>query len=201
MTGIHYNREGVCTKVAGFVNKSSQIETNQSFLDFYFPKTNLWTKSLRIELTNPDLRVCKSGFMKIRDLQVWICKDLFCAVVVKIHEDSLYSWKLVKSLKIGWICDHNLNPQTESFQNSKDSQTFLESGFMIMIQYTIHKSLIRFPQPKYVLNMDLGPKKWKKNVSPGVRYNRVSLYVIKALPKTKIKTKIQNLFSTALSTR
>ena len=77
--------------------------------------------------------------MKIRDLQVWICKDLFCAVVVKIHEDSLYSWKLVKSLKIGWICDDNSNPQTETFQNSKDLQTFLESGFMIMIQneYTI----------------------------------------------------------------
>jgi hypothetical protein len=43
----------------------------------------------------------------------------------------LDSWKQVESLQNDWICDHESNPQTKSFQNSKDSdsQIFLESGF------------------------------------------------------------------------
>ncbi len=79
----------------------------------------------------------KSGFVRIRDWQFPIFKDSFCAIVLKICEDLLDSWKQVKSLKIGWILDHESNPQTESFQNSKDLdlQTFLESGFVITIQY------------------------------------------------------------------
>jgi hypothetical protein len=65
-------------------------------------------------------RARKSGFVRIRDLRVSICKDLFNAIVLKIHEDLLDSWKQVKSLKIGWIRDHELNQRTKSFETSKD---------------------------------------------------------------------------------
>ncbi len=54
-------------------------------------------------------------------MQIWIFKDSFCAMVVKISEDFLDLLKQVKSLKICWIFDHESNPPTESFQHSKDS--------------------------------------------------------------------------------
>ncbi len=89
------------------VDESLQININQIFWDFYFSKTNSRTKSLRIGLTNPELRVCKSWFVSIRDLQIFF-KDLFCAIVLKICKDL---WKsILQTLKICWIRDHKLNP-------------------------------------------------------------------------------------------
>ena len=43
------------SKVAGFVDKSLEINMNLAFWDFYFSETNPQTKSIRIGLANPDL--------------------------------------------------------------------------------------------------------------------------------------------------
>jgi hypothetical protein len=64
-------------------------------------------------------------------LRILIFKDYFCAIVLRIHKDLLDSSKQVESLKNDWIRDHESNPRTKSFENSKDSDLgiFLESGF------------------------------------------------------------------------
>jgi len=72
------------------------MDTNQVFLEFYFSKTNPQIESLGIW-------ICKSGFVRIQDSQIWIFKDSFCGIVLKIHEDSLDLRKQVESLKICWI--------------------------------------------------------------------------------------------------
>ncbi len=119
-------------KFAGFVDESLQIETNQTFLNFYF-------LFLQNESTNWIImdQTCESGFVRIWDLHIQIFKDSVCAIVLKICEDLLDLWKQVKSLNIFWICDHQSNPRTKSFQNSKDLdlRTFLDSRFVIAIRY------------------------------------------------------------------
>jgi hypothetical protein len=59
---------------------------NRVILEMFFQNdsTNQIFKDL-------DLRVHQSGFVRIRDLQIWIFKDLFCGIVLKIHEDLLDS--------------------------------------------------------------------------------------------------------------
>ncbi len=56
---------------------------------------NPQVESLRIRLVNPDLRVCQSGFVRIRDLRVRIFKDLLRTTVLRIRENWLiFFWKL-----------------------------------------------------------------------------------------------------------
>ncbi len=62
-------------------------------------------------------RVLKSGFVMIRDSRIWIFKDSFCGVVLKVHDDSLDLWKQVESLKVRirdpWI---DTNPRVHNSQ-------------------------------------------------------------------------------------
>ncbi len=46
-------------------------------------------KSLGSGFANLDSRVCQSGLVRNRDLRIFIFKDLFCGIVLKICEDSL----------------------------------------------------------------------------------------------------------------
>jgi len=54
-----------------------RIPTNRAFLDFYFSKTNPQIESLGIWIH-------EFGFASP---QIWIFKDLFCGIVLKIRED------------------------------------------------------------------------------------------------------------------
>ncbi len=57
-----------------------------------------------------DSQVHKARFVRTRDSQIWIFKDSFRAIVLKICKDSLDSWKQVESLKIYWIRDLKYEP-------------------------------------------------------------------------------------------
>jgi hypothetical protein len=47
-----------------------------------------------------DSQIRQSGSVRIQELQIWILKDSFCGIVLKIREDL---WKQVESLKLCWI--------------------------------------------------------------------------------------------------
>ncbi len=79
-----------------------QIQTNSTCLNYYFYELHPRTKSVRIRLSNADFRVRKSRFVRIQDSWVWICKDLFHTIVLKICEDLLVLWKQVNSFE-NWL--------------------------------------------------------------------------------------------------
>ena len=107
-------------KLAGFVYKSFWINTNQIFLYFFVHESNPWIESFENRSTNQIRNMNLANL----DLQIRNFSDLFCAIVLRICEDSLDLWKQVESLKIGWI------------RNSRFKINLLKSGFVIhdMIQ-------------------------------------------------------------------
>ena len=94
-------------------------------------------KSLRFGFTNPDLRVRQPGFVRIWDSQNCIFKDSLCAIVLRIRQDSLDSWK-----------------QVESFENWLDSWSrfetnLLKSGLVIHDTIRIFLSPDSWPTNRY----------------------------------------------------
>ncbi len=76
------------SKLAGFVLQSFQIDMNRASWNFWPCKSNPRYKSFRFWLPNPNSRIRNSGFERIQDLQICIFKDSFCAIVLRICEDS-----------------------------------------------------------------------------------------------------------------
>ncbi len=56
-------------------------------------KKGLPIESLKFGLANLDSRVCQPGFVRIRDLQILIFKDSFCAIELRICEKRPNLWK------------------------------------------------------------------------------------------------------------
>ena len=99
----HYYRD------AGFVHESFRNETNRIFWDFWsyemnprneslenrptkrIHNTNLWKTGLRNECTIQIFKVWirESGFAS---LPAWICKDLFCAIVLNLSGFVRICW-------------------------------------------------------------------------------------------------------------
>ncbi len=87
---------------------------------------------------NPRIEPWGSGFASppawiIEDLRFanFIFKDSFCAIVLRICEDSLDSWNRPNLLKIDWIRDHDTN---QIFFNPDLWLTiWIESGFVKQI--------------------------------------------------------------------
>jgi hypothetical protein len=116
-------------------------------------ETNLWKTGLRNESTirifgkpayktNPRYESLRFGFASP---PAWICKDSFRAIVLRIREDSLDSWKQVESLKnqsTKRIHETNLlktlrirDPRYETNPDlSITKRIFLESGFVTTIR-------------------------------------------------------------------
>jgi hypothetical protein len=103
-------------KDAGFVYESFRNETNQIFWDFWPYKSNPRYESFKNRSTKRihNTNLSKTGLRNesaIRILKVWICKsgfasppawirkDSFHAIVLRIREDSLDSWKQAESFK------------------------------------------------------------------------------------------------------
>ncbi len=96
--------------------ESFLIKKNRVILKNKSSEMNPWNESLRFGVTHPDLRVRQPGFIRFQDSQILIFKDSFCAIVLKIREDS---WKQVESFENGWIC----GPRLET--------NLFKSGFVI----------------------------------------------------------------------
>ncbi len=90
--------------------------------------TNLWKTGLRNESTirifwkklyklNPQYESLRFGFVNPNSrVLAWICKDSFCAIVLRIRQDL---WGFVGFVKNGWIfgsSGHKTNPQFESLR-------------------------------------------------------------------------------------
>jgi len=78
-------------KDAGFVYKSFWNETNQVIWNFLSYETNLWKTGLQNEST---IRIFKVRIRESASL------DSFCAIVLRIRQDSLDLWKQVESLEV-----------------------------------------------------------------------------------------------------
>ncbi len=123
---INYNKSKVGIKDVGIVHESS----NLGFFCFQNQSKN-WIFRIWI---------CKNrqpGFVRIRDLQILIFKDSFCAIVVRIREDLLDLWK-----------------QVESFENWLDSWSrykpnLFKSGFVIDCTNQIFLSPDLWPTNRY----------------------------------------------------
>ncbi len=161
----------------GFLYESFQNKTNWVIWNFWSYETNPQNKSLE---NRPTKQIHNTNLLK-KALQIkyaiqifrvwiqesgfasppaWICKDSFCAIVLRIHQDL---WGFVGFVKTG----HKTNPWFESlriglanpdswicevgFVNHKMKRIFLESGFVTTIQnkstflqisYTIPASLV-----------------------------------------------------------
>jgi hypothetical protein len=79
----------VLFKDAGIVYESFRNESSN--LGIFFSKTNLRIESLGSRFANLDSQIRQPGFVRIQDSRIWIFKDLFCAIVQRIREDSLDS--------------------------------------------------------------------------------------------------------------
>jgi hypothetical protein len=62
------------------MDESLQINMNLVFVDFYFSKTNQIFRDM-------DSQIRQSGFVRIQELRIWILKDSFCGILLKIRED------------------------------------------------------------------------------------------------------------------
>ncbi len=81
---------------------TNPYESKRVIWDFCFHKTNPRNESLRFGFANPDSRIQSTRIRKDSDSRISIFKDLFCAIVLRIHKDLLDSWKQVKSLE-NWL--------------------------------------------------------------------------------------------------
>ncbi len=54
-----------------------------------------------------DSQVRQSGFVRIRDSQIWIFKDPICGIVLKIREDLLDSWNRANLWKFAGFVVNN----------------------------------------------------------------------------------------------
>jgi hypothetical protein len=103
-------------------------------------ETNLWKTGLRNESTirifgkpayetNPQYESLRFGFASP---PAWICKDSFCAIVLRIRKDSRGFVGFVKTGRIFGKSVYETNPRNESFENIKDSWFTIrnESGFV-----------------------------------------------------------------------
>ncbi len=116
----------VKVKDAGFVHESNLLRflvlRNKSTIRIFWKKVyelNPRYESLRFGFPNPDSRIQKFRIRKDLDSRIFIFKDSFRAIVLRIRKDSLDSWK-----------------QVESFENWLDSWSrfetnLLKSGFVI----------------------------------------------------------------------
>jgi hypothetical protein len=136
-------------KDAGFVYESLRNKTNRVIWEKNFHETNPRngyfkkistnpnhdTGSLILSLRNESTKrifkvlICESGFA---NPPVWIRKDSFRAIVLRIHKDS---WGFVGFVKTGRIFGESVyetNPQNKSFENIKDSWSTIrnKSGFV-----------------------------------------------------------------------
>ncbi len=110
-----------------------------SNLGIFFSETNPRYKSLRLGFANPDSRIWSLSICKDSDSdsRISIFKDSFRAIVLRIGEDLLDSWK-----------------QVESFENWLDSWSRYEpnlfkSGFVIHDTNRIFLSPDLWPTNRY----------------------------------------------------
>jgi hypothetical protein len=98
---------------------------------------SIFEKKFQNESTNQIFKFWdrKSGFVRIQDLRIWIFKDSFCTIVLKIHEKNwMDSWSTTgnESSQVR-IYDPQYKPDPDSWSRSQDESM---------------DSLIRFPQLK-----------------------------------------------------
>jgi hypothetical protein len=174
------------SKDAGFIYESFRNETNQIFWDFWPYKSNPQYESFKNRSTKRihDTNLSKTGLWNesaIRILKVgirksgfasppaWIRMDSFHAIVLRICEDLLDSWKQAESFKNRSTKRiHNTNPQGLDSQIRIRKSASLDSSITIQnksfwsqdsypryetnpwIRETnpcFYESLIRFPHP------------------------------------------------------
>jgi hypothetical protein len=131
-------RDYYFTKVVGFVHESLRINTNRAF--WYFAlghtnrihKTNLLKTGLQNESTNQIFKVWthESGFASP---QIWICKDSFCVVVLRIGEALWGFIRFVKKGQIFWTLAGFVIYYSKLIFPSADLWTTIwnESGFIL----------------------------------------------------------------------
>ncbi len=140
-------------------SKMKQIESFEIFgLTNRIHETGIWKKFLRIQITirvicdgvyetNPRNESLRFGFA---NLPAWIRKDSFCAIVLRIHQDSWGFVGFVKTARIFGSSGHETNPRFESLRirlTNPDSRIcevrirdydtkwiFMESGFVTTIR-------------------------------------------------------------------
>jgi hypothetical protein len=93
-----------------------------------FQKKNPRNESLRFGLTNPDLHVRQSVFVRIQDLRIRIFKDLFLLCIRFVRIRWIHECRL-NLLKMGGFVVHN----SKRIFSSQDSQSTIqnESGFVV----------------------------------------------------------------------
>ncbi len=119
----------VLFKDAGIVYESFRNELSN--LGIFFFQNESTNRIFRIWIRK------SPGFERIQDSRIWIFKDSFCAIVLRIREDLLDSWK-----------------QAESFENWLDSWSrykpnLFKSGFVIHDTNRIFLSPDSWPSNPY----------------------------------------------------
>ncbi len=125
-------------KDAGFVYESLRIETNRVIWDFCFHKTNARNESFRFGFANLDSRIRSTRIRRDLDSRISIFKDSFCAIVLRIHRDSLDSWKQVKSFE-NWLDSWSrYEPNLFKYCDPRYELNLFKSGFVTYESIRIH---------------------------------------------------------------